>query len=375
MPRPNLGPRLKLIRKTGWTRAVYYIVWTDDGRGREKSTGSSDPGPAEAAFQDWLETRRRTRRTGASDPSQVLIRDILLAYAEERGPAVASSDAIAYAIEPMLAFFGRDPISKLTTSRARDYWDWRRRYTVLTQRDPTTGEVIGRQVVERGRRGDGTIIRELAGTLRPAIAHAIRQKRLQAGEYHVPVPSAAPPRADFLTPLQAARLLREARRDKRARLHLPLYILLGLYTGQRRGALLDLQWTQVDLVAGQIDFNPPGRRLTRKRRSAIPVPGSLLSALRRAQARASSEFVIAYNGEAVGSVKKGLTSAARRAGVPWCTSHTLRHTCATWMVMNAVPMADVAAYLNTTVAMIERVYGKHHPDHLRRAVNALRRKT
>jgi hypothetical protein len=29
MPRPNLGPKLVVIRKEGWTRSMFYIRWTE----------------------------------------------------------------------------------------------------------------------------------------------------------------------------------------------------------------------------------------------------------------------------------------------------------------------------------------------------------
>ena len=145
--------------------------------------------------------------------------------------------------------------------------------------DKDTGAV---KISERSI-ADGTIIRELGGTLRPAIQHAINQRRLVPGAYYVPVPSAPPGRDYWITRSEAARLLRETRRDTRARLHLPLYAMIAIYTGQRRGAILDLTWKQVDLVAVRIDFNPPGRVQTRKQRPIIPIPLPLLAAPRRAQ--------------------------------------------------------------------------------------------
>ena len=39
-----------------------------------------------------------------------------------------------------------------------------------------------------------------------------------------------------------------------ARLHLPLFILIGLYTGARKEAILSLRWSQVDLTSNRIDF-------------------------------------------------------------------------------------------------------------------------
>ncbi|MCL2473331.1 MAG: integrase [Alphaproteobacteria bacterium] len=49
----------------------------------------------------------------------------------------------------------------------------------------------------------------------------------------------------------------------------------------------------------------------------------------------------------------------------------MRHTAATWLVMEGVPLREVARLLGNSEAMVEKVYGKHSPDYLRRAVSAL----
>ena len=286
----------------------------------------------------------------------------------EHGGEVASPATLAGAIEPLLAFFKDDTIATLTTERVKEYWGWRRRHSIhALDRERTEVEIV-----DRGA-SDVTIIRELGGTLRPAIRHAIEQRRLVPGTYYVPVPQAPPGRDYWITRPEAARLFWETRRDKRARLHLPLYSLIALYTGARRGAILELTWKQVDLVRGRIDFNPPGRVHTKKRRSVIPVPRSLLAALRRAQQRATCDHVIAYQGEPVASVKTGFNSAAERAGIPDCTSHTLRHTAGTWMAQRGVPMHQIAGYLGHSVARTTELYAHHHPDYMREAKAALER--
>ena len=156
--------------------------------------------------------------------------------------------------------------------------------------------------------------------LRPAIRHEIEHNRLIPSVYHIRVPQTPTGRDYWITRSEAARLLWETRRDKRARLHLPLCALIALYTGQRRGAILDLVWQQVDLVRGRIDFNPPGRVQTSKRRPRIAIPRSLLAALRCAHRRATCDHVIAYQGSPVRDIKTGFNSAAARAGIPDCTS-------------------------------------------------------
>lgn len=44
---------------------------------------------------------------------------------------------------------------------------------------------------------------------------------------------------------------------------------------------------------------------------------------------------------------------------------------AAWLVMDGVPLREVARLLGNSEAMVEKVYGKHAPDYLRRAVNSL----
>lgn len=51
--------------------------------------------------------------------------------------------------------------------------------------------------------------------------------------------------------------------------------------------------------------------------------------------------------------------------------HILRHTAATWLVMDGVPLAEVARLLGDSEKTVEKVYGKHAPDYLQRAVKSL----
>lgn len=357
--RPN-GPRLRSREEPGFTGPVYYIYWTDHGRTQKKSTGEQDFNRAQAAFEDWLGARRRATKPRTSDPNNVCVSDVLTDYAAEHGQEVASPATLAYSIEPLRAFFADDTIADLTTGRVKEYWVWRRKHSVRTLPDETA------TIVEGGA-GDGTIIRELGGTMRPAIQHAIKQKRLKPSVYYVPLPAAPSGRDYWIKREEAAALLRQTRRDTRSRLHLPLYALIALYTGQRRGAILDLTWKQVDLARGVIDFNAPGRQQTKKRRPIIPAPRSLMAALRRAHKRASSEYVIAYKGERIGNVTTGFNSAADRAGIPRCTSHTLRHTAGTWMAQRGVPLWEIAGYLGHSVSRTTELYAHHHPDFLKGA--------
>jgi integrase len=165
---------------------------------------------------------------------------------------------------------------------------------------------------------------------------------------------------------------RSRSRTSRVRLYLPLFILIGLYTGQRKEAILSLRWSQIDLDNARIDFNSAGRRRTNKRRSRIPIPKKLLPHLKRARLRGTElGFVLNDNGARIRDIKKGFASACRRAGLDDVTPHVLRHTCATWLMQRGVRLWDAAGFLAMTPETLERVYGHHHPDFLRSAADAL----
>lgn len=157
----------------------------------------------------------------------------------------------------------------------------------------------------------GTIRRELT-VLRAEVNYDYEQGRLTARE---PVWLPEPP--DHKDRLRAARAMR------RARLHLPLFVLPGLYAGARKQAILSLRWPQEDLDRGLIDFNPPGRERISKGRRIIPVPCRPLTVLRPARRRGSATgYVLHYQGSPIGNVKKAFTEAGRAAGLKDVTPHT-----------------------------------------------------
>ncbi len=330
MPRRNSGARLRFLEK----RQCFYIVWSEGGRSRERSTGTTDRKLAEAALADFLHIR--TRDNGPRDPAEILVTDVLADYAEERGPDTEAPWRISAAVKAMVPFWQGKTVDKVTRETCRNY---------LAARD----------------RSAGTTRREL-GVLRAAINHAHRAGRLSR-VVAVDLPESPQPRDRWLTKFEAAKLLRAALREPRVRLYLPLFILLGLYTGQRKAAILSLRWSQVDLVNGRIDFNEPGARRSKKRRSHIPIHRRLLHQLQRARQRgADLGFVVHEGGNRLKDIKRGFASAAERAGLSDVTPHVLRHSCATWLMQRGVPIWDAAGYLQMTPETLQRVYGHHHPD-------------
>jgi len=95
--------------------------------------------------------------------------------------------------------------------------------------------------------------------------------------------------------------------------HVRLLIVLAIVTGARMSAILELQWSQVRLDEKYIDLNPSGRHETNKHRAVVPINDRADTALRAAQALASTEYVIEYDGTAPVSGWPRQTSQCRRS--------------------------------------------------------------
>jgi integrase len=223
-------------------RGAYYITWTERGRSRERSTGTSDRAEAEIIFGEWLQTRGR--KIGPGDPAKVLVTDALIAYATEH--KVNAPRVIGCAISAMTPYWEGLTVADVTPLTCERYVEWRRR-SVNTAR------------------------RELA-VLQAAINWGHKNAKLTRS-VAVTLPAKPPSKDRWLTKREAALLLR-ASRTQRARLYLPLFILMGLYTGRRKEAILALRWPQVDLDRGVIDFRKPGEAETKKRRGGVRTPST-----------------------------------------------------------------------------------------------------
>jgi len=226
------------------------------------------------------------------------------------------------------------------------------------------GRRVYRQARERESVSDGTIRREI-GTLRAALAWAKHERWIETVP-NIESPPKPPPRERWLTREEFERLLAGC-----AQPHVRLFVLLAYHTAARAGAILDLTWDRVDFERRRIDYRRPGRRRTNKRRVTVPLNTVVLAALQEARPHALTDHVIEQHGRPVASIKKGFAAACARAGIEDCSPHVLRHTAATHMVMARVPLAEIARLLGDSEAMVERTYGKHSPDYLRGAVDAL----
>ena len=327
----------------------------DDGRwiirddGRTLSTGARDREHAERALARYLAEKGRPQ--GRRDPTEVTVAETLSIYGRERAPYVTDPARIAYSIQALVPLLGDLPLANITGAMCRYY-------------------------AEARDRARGTVRKEL-GTLQAAINHAHAEGYLSTAP-RVRLPDKPPPRDRWLTRDEVARLLRAAYRNSRTQ-HLARFILVAIYTGTRSEAILGLRFMPnaaggwVDTEAGIIYRRATGKAETSKRQPPVPVPPRLLAHLRRWE-RDGARFVVEVGGCRVAEVKKAWATALAEAGIEHCTRHDLRRTAVTWAMQNGADKWAASGFFGLSLDMLERVYGHHHPDYLKSAVEAISRR-
>jgi integrase len=223
-----------------------------------------------------------------------------------------------------------------------------------------------RQMIKdkHGTVSNGTLIRDL-GVLKAALRYAWKDGRLTHPPYVIGVPS-PPPRSRFLTEEEARRLIEHCDEP-----HLRLYVMLALQTMQRPIAIFSLKTSQVDLVNNRIDFLPPGKVQSKKRRPVVPITSSLRAELEWAVENSISGYVVEWQGQPVKRISTAFRSACKRANLEGVCPYTLRHTAATLAASRGVPLREIAGFLGHTTERTTELYAKHSPDFLGRAAHAL----
>ena len=226
-------------------------------------------------------------------------------------------------------------------------------------------EAVARYVSGRRQSGvrDATILRELAtlsAALRAVGGPSVR-RAARAVRGHVPRR-----RERRLTRAEAARLV-----DACEEPHLRLAVQILLGTGLRVGRVLALTWDEVDLDRRQLLLGSAPRR-SKGYPPVLPLTASLTEAL-RASWTGDSGPVVSWQGRSVSAIRGAFNRARNRAGLGAdVTLHVLRHSVATWLLDDGVPLTVVSQLLgHSSVTVTERVYARHTAQALSLATERL----
>lgn len=367
MPRPAKGARIWFDPKA----KLYYI--RDGSLKRGTGCGIAERAGAEGQLRAYIEQKYEPPTD--SRPSRLLVDDILTFYAREIAPG-QKSQATSYSMERLLDWWSGKALSDVKRSTCEAYVAHRMTQPIRQATKSKEPKLVSQETARR----------ELT-VLRAAINAYHAETPLDALPV-VTLPEAAPPKTRWLSRKEAARLLRAAWRleDKDSARALSRFILIGLYTGTRSGAIRKLGWLP-NTVGGHIDLNQriiyrrsDGERDNRKRRPAVRIPDRLYGSLDRWRRQDMGgerkvPFVIHYRGRMIEKQRKSWAAACLRAGLGSdVTPHILRHTCVTWMMLDSQSAFDVGHYVGMSHQMIEDVYGHHSPEHQGKIASSIGRR-
>ncbi|WNJ99965.1 site-specific integrase [Thalassospiraceae bacterium LMO-JJ14] len=148
--------------------------------------------------------------------------------------------------------------------------------------------------------------------------------------------------------------------------HLVPIIRFALSTGGRKGEILNLDWRDVDMERGLVTFRETKNGEDRH----IPLPRPALAVLASLHPQDHGR-VFTYRGRGLSDIKSAFNRARNDAGMPDVRFHDLRHTYASRLVQNGIPLYDAMHLMgHKSLDMVQR-YAHLAPDHLRRAVSVL----
>jgi integrase len=383
MPRTSKGPRLwkRPARRKG-KRILAQAVWIIKDGGQHIATGCV-AGKAEKHPPD--------------DAQKALAAYI----AEKYQPPRKERDVDAIDIADVLAIYHADRREGFETEVAKRKFDGRIERLNLffggTMLGDLNSKLCGEFVTERGKVGGAR--RDLED-LRAAIGHHAKEN-LHHAVIHVSLPPKGEARDRWLTRTEAAKIIWAAWRyreiqtihrgklkgqkvvtDKPTLRHIARFVLIGVYTGTRAGAIATASPTReagrsfVDLERGIYYRRAAGKRVTNKRQPPAPIPSRLLAHLRRWHRLGiiKSHFV-EWRGESVLSVKNGFAHAVKLSKISLkegnVTPHSLRHTAATWLMQRGVEPWQAAGFLGMSLKTLLDTYGHHHPDYMREAAEGI----
>lgn len=339
MPRPRLPARLRQ-RKDDKAWIIH------DGEKRIR-TGHRDGQreQAEAFLREYLISKAAKIQV-VSLPQEVTVGRILATYLDGVGQE-QNVDRQMYAVKALAPFWANRMVGDVKGVTCREY--------------------------RKSRKVESSTVRRELGVLQAAVNYAHREGMLTY-PVKVSLPQKSKPKERYMTRDEIAALLRKSPK------HLRRFILISVYTGRRKCAVLDLRWQPsrdagwVDLDAGMIHFLGEDEVESSKGKGAIlAVPGLLAHLHRWYNADPTAEGVITYNQKQIKDVRNTFARACDMAEIVDATPHTLKHTAVTLAFQSGMTMEQATQYFATSRETLERVYRQHSPLHNKAALRPMQR--
>lgn len=317
-----------------WCRCWYD---GDSRQVRRSSLDTTDFDEAKQRLTAWFVAKQQGEKTQGK---VWMLSEVFLAYHEARGQHTCNPDNVTTSGRYWLEHFGDVPAAQAAEAEA------------------TAG--LREALLDSGK--SPAYVNRILGVGKAALMRAHKRRMIP----HAPVVEmVAGVESEPMGRPMEVRELREFFAAIRAE-HVRRYFILGLGTGARNSAMLELDWSQVD--ESTIRLNPPGRRQTKKRRPVIPVSSELGAWLAEWRQGQTCGPVVEFWGERVQCIKTAWRATRRRSGLDKdCTPYSLRHSVGRWLRSQGVQPWECAAFLGHAMPgrTITEVYATSSPEHMR----------
>jgi integrase len=275
-------------------------------------------------------------------------------YKDERKIAGVRGFSTAKAqIKVLKAYFGKRRLRLISYADLRNY----RAHRLQTKSERTDREL-----------SIATVNRELS-CLRRMLNVALAEGWIIRNPFNqgAPLISAADERKRerILTRDEEKKLLEAC--SERQRLHLRPLLIAALDTGMRRGELLKLQWSKVDLDNRVIHVKASHTKTLTDR--DVPISQRLAAELRRLWEVSPKQEGLVFGIK--DNARMSFTSARSDAGLADVRFHDLRHTAATRLVQQGLSLAEVGRILGHSQPTTTYRYVNPDGTTLQRAAEAL----
>lgn len=367
-------PRTRNRDGQPWLQKLDSGVWRichspGDGTTTRLSTKTKDEGQAKEALE-----RYRLSLTGEGN-RELLTVGAVFDYYSEQHVSTKANDVVRrdLALGWLRASLGHLPVSTLQRNPAvlQQYMQARRSATAPVY----AGRATANPVREAG---EGTLRYEM-NALVTAFNYAAKHQRIPANALpHFDMPDAPEGNDVWLTEAEHDWLLEFVRwEDDEGRMsRIWRFVALALGTAARKSAIVRLEWDDVDLTACRIYYpkaaQKKGAQTSSKKVVAVPISDWLIPLLKRAYDERKTQYVLDEATEPSGAFETLCRRAFKATGNEKfrdLTPHVMRHTTATLMARAGVPIVNIAGVLGNSVAVCQRNYLHHTPDHLVNAVN------
>jgi integrase len=148
-------------------------------------------------------------------------------------------------------------------------------------------------------------------------------------------------------------------------------VLVSIMTGLRRGELLALRWSDIDLTHRIVTVRDESAKTSKMRH--IPINDDLFRVLKAWQTLADTTYVFAGStGEPLTEVKTAWASVLKAAKIENFRWHDLRHTFASWLVQRGIDLNVVRELMGHASIQMTLRYAHLAPDNKARAVSVIK---